>query len=323
MSGSTVFISKTIPLRGLERLKENCQVKLREDETPIPLEEYKRSVVGMDALFIHPPAPINKEILDLAGPQLKVVGTMSVGLDHVDLEECRRRGVKVGYTPEVLTKAVAEMTVGLTLATARRYEEAMRSVHNGVWGTRWENALWMAGQQISDSVVGIVGLGRIGLAVARRLKAFEPSRILYCGNSPKQGGVDIGAEFVSFEELLSASDFVIATCAISEKTKGLFNESAFKQMKNNAVFINVTRGVLVDQEALFQALTTNQIAAAGLDVTTPEPLPTNHKLLSLPNCTVTPHLGSATSSTRNAMCDLTVDNILAGLRGQQLPSPAC
>ena len=198
----------------------------------------------------------------------------------------------------------------------------LQSVNNGVWGTKWENSLWLAGKELSGSVIGIVGLGRIGLATAKRLKAFEPSRLVYCGNSPKQAGADIGAEFVNFEELLSISDFVIATCAITPATTGLFDKKAFSLMKNDAIFINVTRGQLVDQEALYEALTTRGIGAAGLDVTTPEPLPTNHKLLSLPNCTVTPHLGSATTVTRNAMCDLTVDNILAGLNGQSLSTPA-
>lgn len=323
MSGTpSVFINKTIPLKGLEKLKEKCRVVIHDGDRLITMEEYKEAVVGMNALFIHPPEPVNKEILDIAGPQLKVVGCMSVGLDHIDLEECRSRGIKVGYTPNVLTNAVAEMTLALTLATARRLEEGLRAVHEGVWGTRWDNSLWLAGHEISNSVVGIVGLGRIGFATAKRLRAFDPAKILYCGNSEKPEAAEIGAEFVSLDDLLAKADFVIATCAITNKTRGLFNQTAFQKMKSSAIFINVTRGQLVDQEALYQALTTNQIAAAGIDVTTPEPLPTNHKLLSLNNCTVTPHLGSATTVTRTKMCDVTVENILAGLEDKPLPSPA-
>uniref|UniRef100_A0A0B7A6L8 Glyoxylate reductase/hydroxypyruvate reductase n=1 Tax=Arion vulgaris TaxID=1028688 RepID=A0A0B7A6L8_9EUPU len=266
--------------------------------------------------------PIIKETLDIFGPQLKVVGTMSVGLEHIDLVECQKRGVKVGYTPNVLTESVAEVAVTLTLATARRLEEAFQAVRSGVWGTKWENALWMTGKQIFGSVIGIVGLGRIGIATAKRLAAFQPAKIVYTGNSPKVYAEDIGAVFLSFEELLEVSDYVIATCSINETSKGLFGAEAFKRMKPSAIFINVTRGALVDQEALYDALSNNKIAAAGLDVTTPEPLPPDHKLLSLRNFILTPHIGSATTATRNAMCELTVDNILAGLSNQPLPSPA-
>lgn len=311
----SVFISKPVPLAGLARLRETCNVNHREDESPISLEEFKQSIKGVDAIFVHPPAPINKETLDAAGPQLKVVGAMSVGLDHIDLEECKRRGVKVGYTPDVLTTACAEMALSLMLATARRFQEGLNAVASGEWGKRWDNSLWLAGHEIAGSVVGVVGLGRIGVATAKRIKAFEPSRLLYCGNAAKPEGASIGAEFVAFEELLAQSDFVIATCAITPATKGLFGTKAFSLMKPTSVFINVTRGVLVDQEALYTALTTGQISAAGLDVTSPEPLAPGHKLLALPNCTVTPHISSATVATRNAMCELTVDNILAGLRG--------
>lgn len=193
---------------------------------------------------------------------------------------------------------------------------------NGTWGSTWANGMWMAGKQISGSTIGIIGLGRIGFAVAKRLHAFEPSKMLYCGNTPKACASEINAEFVPFKALLNDSDFVIATCAITDSTRQLFNANAFREMKSSAIFINVTRGALVDQDDLYDALTSGKIAAAGLDVTTPEPLPTDHKLLSLSNCTVTPHLGSATAETRNAMCELVVDNLLAGLHDKPLPSPA-
>ncbi|CAG5128250.1 unnamed protein product [Candidula unifasciata] len=319
---ATVFVSRPCPPQGLERLRRHCNVVLNDSETNLTNEAFIKAIPGVDALFIFPPAPINKETLDIIGPQLKVIGTMSVGLDHIDLAECRKRGVKVGYTPDVLTDAVAELTVALTLATARRFEEGFQAVRSGTWGTRWENALWLTGKQISGSVIGIVGLGRIGFATAKRLAAFQPARIFYTGRSPKDYAKEIGAVFLTFEELLEVSDFVIATCSINETNKGLFGAEAFKKMKTSAIFINVTRGALVDQDALYEALSTNHISAAGLDVTTPEPLPPDHKLLTLKNFVLTPHLGSATSTTREAMCELTVDNILAGLNDLPLPSPA-
>ncbi|CAL1547529.1 unnamed protein product [Lymnaea stagnalis] len=304
------------------RLEQQCRVvTINKDENIVPRQKFLEAIKGAHALFLNPYSRVDAEVLDTAGPQLKVIATCSVGLEHIDLKECERRGVKVGYTPNVLDKAVAELAVALTLATARRLEEAFQSVRDGVWGTLWENCLWMCGKQVSGSVVGIVGLGRIGFETAKRLAAFEPSKILYCGNTPKAYADTIRADFVSFHELLETSDFVVATCSINDSTRGLFDKEAFKRMKADAIFINVSRGALVNQDDLYEALSSNQIGAAGLDVTTPEPLPPNHRLLKLRNCVVSPHLGSATVRTRAAMCDVCVENIFAGLNGKDLPSP--
>lgn len=174
---------------------------------------------------------------------------------------------------------------------------------------------------MKGSTVGIVGLGRIGFAVAQRLKSFQVSKFLYCGHNSKPQADDIGAEFVSFEKLLQNSDFVVACCAVSDENKGLFNTKAFQLMKDSAIFINVTRGTLVDQDDLYDALTTGKICAAGIDVATPEPIPTNHPLTKLNNCVMTPHIASATHITRAKMFNLTIRNIMAGLRGEPLPSP--
>lgn len=304
------------------RLEKLCRVvTINKDEINVPRQKFLEAIKGADALFVYPFTRVDAEALDAAGPQLKVIATGSVGLEHIDLKECEKRGVKVGYTPNVLNKAVAELAVALTLATARRLEEAFQSVKNGVWGTSWDDNLWMCGKQVSGSVIGIVGLGRIGFETAKRLAAFEPSKILYCGNTPKSYADTIKAEFVSFHELLGASDFVIATCSINDSSRGLFNREAFKRMKRDSIFVNVTRGALVNQDDLYEALVSNQIGAAGLDVTTPEPLPPNDRLLKLSNCVVSPHIGSATVGTRAAMFDVCVENIFAGLNGKDLPSP--
>lgn len=317
-----VFISRGAPPEPLKKLSEVCEIRQWTEEKFISKKELMVKAAGAHALFVHPPDPVDAEVLDAVGPQLQVVGSMSVGLDHIDLQECKKRGLAVGYTPGVLTTAVAELTVGLLLATARRMSEAFRAVHNGVWGTRWDNALWMTGTQLSGTTIGVVGLGRIGMAVAKRIKAFEPSKILYCGHSAKTYAHEVEAEFVSFKDLLTCSDIVIATCSVSAENRNLFNHQAFSYMKPSAIFINVTRGALVDQDALLKALTTGQIAAAGLDVTTPEPLPPSHPLLQLHNCTVLPHVASGTRYARTQMCQITVDNILAGLRGEALPFAA-
>ncbi|KAK6969845.1 glyoxylate reductase/hydroxypyruvate reductase [Biomphalaria glabrata] len=316
-----VLVSHQWPPEILLRLKEHCQVKVLGSDSFTTQEEFLKALPGADAVIIIPSITIDNKVLDIAGPQLKVIATASAGLGHIDLNECRRRGIKVGYVADTVTKAVAEMTISLMLATARRLDEAMQSVKTGAWGTKWDSALWMCGKQVSGSVIGIVGLGRIGLATAKRLSAFEPSRILYSGNSVKPEAAKVRAEFVSFSELLETSDFVIATCSVHARNQKLFNAEAFARMKKDSVFINVTRGALVDQDALYDALSTHKIGAAGLDVTTPEPLPTDHKLLTLKNCLITPHIASGTIETRMAMCSLTVDNILAGLTDNPLPCP--
>ena len=196
------------------------------------------------------------------------------------------------------------------------------AVVNGGWGSTWANSLYLAGKDIKNSTVGIVGLGRIGLAVAKRLVPFGVKDILYCGRSKKSYDSEVNAKFVPFDNLLSQSDFVIACCSINPSNVKLFNAEAFKKMKNSAIFINTTRGALVDQDDLYQALKGGELHAAGLDVTTPEPIPRDSPLLTLSNCTIVPHLGSASVVARNAMTDLTARNILAGLKGEPLITPA-
>lgn len=197
----------------------------------------------------------------------------------------------------------------------------MQSVVNGGWGSTWENSLFLCGKDIKNSTVGIVGLGRIGLAVAKRLVPFGVKDILYTGHSKKSYDSDVNAKYVSFDELLGQSDFVIACCSINPSNVKLFNAAAFKKMKKSAIFINTTRGALVDQDDLYDALKVGELHAAGLDVTTPEPIPLDSPLLTLSNCTITPHLGSASVVARTAMADLTVNNILAGLKGEPLITP--
>ncbi|KAK3739150.1 hypothetical protein RRG08_045379 [Elysia crispata] len=318
-----VYAAISMPLEGMNRLRKLCQVTVNDRDQDPTRQEFLDGARGMDALIIYPQVTVDKELLDTAGPQLKVIGTFSVGLDHIDINLCKKRGVKVGHTPDVLTTATAEAGVNLVMATARRIQECIRAVKDGVWGTVWDNAMWLAGKEIAGSVIGIVGLGRIGLAIAKRLAAFEVSKILYTGrNSRPESAESIGAEFVTFDQLLEQSDFVIVACSANDSNKGLFNAAAFKKMKNTAILVNISRGVVVDQDALYNALKSGEIGAAGLDVTTPEPLPTSSPLLTLPNCLVTPHNAPCTVTTRNAMCELTVDNILTGLEGRPLKAPA-
>lgn len=178
----------------------------------------------------------------------------------------------------------------------------------------------MCGYGLTESTVGIVGLGRIGQAIARRLKPFGVRRFLYTGSQPRpQEAAEFQAEFVPVLQLAAESDFVIVACSLTPATRGLCSKDFYQRMKKTAVFINISRGEVVNQDDLYQALTSGQIAAAGLDVTTPEPLPTNHPLLTLKNCVILPHIGSATYRTRNTMSVLAANNLLAGLRGSRCP----
>uniref|UniRef100_A0A8C3FIE6 D-isomer specific 2-hydroxyacid dehydrogenase NAD-binding domain-containing protein n=1 Tax=Chrysemys picta bellii TaxID=8478 RepID=A0A8C3FIE6_CHRPI len=261
----------------------SCNIEQWDSDEPVPRSELLEKVAGIRGLYCLLTEKIDAEVLDAAGPSLQVVSTMSVGYDHVSLEELKKRGIRLGYTPDVLTEAVAELTVALLLATSRRLLEAVDEAKNGGWGT-WK-PLWMCGYGLTDSTVGILGLGRIGAAVMARLKPFGVKRFLYADTGPRPDmATKIPAEFVPLEELARHSDFVVVCCALTPETQGICASSLFSLMKDTAIFINTSRGGVVNQEDLYQALVNGQIAAAGLDVTEPEPLPIDHPLLKLKNC---------------------------------------
>ncbi|XP_019935889.2 glyoxylate reductase/hydroxypyruvate reductase-like isoform X2 [Paralichthys olivaceus] len=314
-----VFVTRRIPQEGLKILSAaaECEVSLWDSSEPVPRAELLKGVQKADGLLCMLTDKIDAEVLDAAGPNLKVISTMSAGFDHLALDEIKKRGIRVGYTPDVLTDATAELTVALLLATARRLPEGMEEVKNGGWSS-WD-PLWLRGYGLSGSTVGIIGLGRIGMAVAQRLMSFGVKRLLYSGTTAKAQAAEVKGEFVPLDTLVPESDFIVITCSLTPETLGLCDKAFFSKMKNTAILINSSRGTVVNQDDLYEALSSGQIAAAGLDVTTPEPLPTNHPLLTLKNCVVLPHIGSATYATRGVMAVLTVQNLLGGLRGTEMP----
>lgn len=287
-------------------------------DSSMPRDLFLKEVKGAEGIICMLSDKIDKELLQAAGPQLKVVSTMSVGYDHIDLETARKNDVKIGYTPDVLTDATADLTVLLTLAAARHMKSGIRACETGEW-REWRPD-WLCGYQFKGKTLGVVGMGRIGQTVAQRLKAFGIDRVVYWGRNEKPGVKEsLNADFVSFDELAKESDFVVACCALTPDTKEIFNYDAFKKMKKNAVFVNTARGGVVDQDGLVRALEENLIAGAGLDVTTPEPLPTDHKLFQLSNCVILPHIGSATIEARETMGDMCIDNVVAALNNKKLP----
>lgn len=313
-----VFVSRRIPEKAKALITSHCNAILWEKDEPPPRDEYLQKIAGIDGLFCLLTDKIDAELLDAAGPNLKVVSTMSVGYDHVDVKECAKRDVSVGYTPGILTKATAELTIALLLATTRRLKEGIQAVENGEWGT-WK-PMWLCGQGLDGATVGVVGMGRIGFTVARCLNPFGVAKFLYCGQRNPEADAELNAQFVDIEKLYAESDFVIATCALTPETAGMFNADAFRKMKKTAVFVNSSRGGVVNQDDLIAALKKGEIGAAGLDVTVPEPLPTDSPLLRLKNCVVLPHIGSATHNTREAMAVLAAQNLIAGVKGEKMPS---
>lgn len=319
MSKPKVVVTRRVPRAGLELVQQETDVRLWDSDEPIPRSTLLEWVKGIDGLYCLLTERIDDELLDAAGPSLKVVSTLSVGYDHVDVDACRRHNVAVGNTPGVLTDTTADLAVALMLATARRIPESIDAIRHGEW-TTWKPE-WMAGYDLHGSTVGIVGFGRIGYAVARRLRGFD-CRILYTDLAPRPNvDAELGTQHVDLDTLLKESDFVTIHTALTPETHHLFNAKTFAKMKRTAILVNTSRGGTVDQEALYDALVSGEIAGAGLDVTTPEPLPVDHPLLKLPNCIVLPHIASASYATRAKMAVLAAENVIAGVKGQPLPNP--
>ncbi|XP_011502982.1 PREDICTED: glyoxylate reductase/hydroxypyruvate reductase-like [Ceratosolen solmsi marchali] len=310
----------SIPEVALKLLRDECNVDIWDQDIPIPKTELLLRIKGVDALFCVITNKIDDEVLNAAGSNLKIIATMSVGVDHLDLQAIKLRNILVGHTPGVLTDAVAELTMGLLLVTARRLIEANRSIYKGEWKS-W-SPLWMTGSRISGSNVGIVGLGRIGLRIAEYLCSFGVNQILYTSRTEKPAATKLGAHKVNLDFLLNNSDFVIVTIALVPESREMFNKETFVKMKKSAIFINVSRGEVVHQPSLIEALKNGTIQAAGLDVMTPEPVPLDSELLKLNNCVIFPHLGSAAIKTREEMSIITAKNILAVLHSQPDEMPA-
>ena len=315
-----MLVTRVIPDEGLEPVREACEVDLWSDELPPPRDELLRRVAGVDGLLSLLTDRVDDELLDAAGPQLKVVSNFAVGFDNIDVPAVTRRGIPAGNTPGVLTETTADLAFALLMAAARRIPESVDYVREGSWRT-WGPMLLM-GVDVHGATLGIVGFGRIGREVARRGRGFG-MRILYHDVHPAtpEEEAELGARRVELDELLRESDFVSLHVNLTPETHHLVDAEALRAMKPTAVLVNTSRGPVVDPDALTDALRGGEIFAAGLDVTDPEPLPADHPLVSLPNCVVVPHIASASKVTRGKMAAMAAANLLAGLRGERLPTP--
>jgi glyoxylate reductase len=278
------------------------------------------SIEPVDGLYTYGHPQVGGTLLDrLAG--LKVISNYGVGVDHIDLAASAARGIPVGNTPGVLEATTADLGFALLLASARRVVDGARYAHSSEF-VRYDPG-YMLGREVHGKTLGIIGMGRIGRHVARRAIGFDMT-VLYHNRNRRD---DVESElapsvrFAGKDELLKLSDYVMLCVPLTGQTRGLIGAKELESMKPTATLINIARGAIVDTDALTEAIAQNRIAAAALDVTEPEPLPRNHRLLSLPNVVITPHLGSATVETRRRMAELSVENLMAGLRGEPLPYP--
>jgi glyoxylate reductase len=309
-----VMIGKLMP-PAQQRLLEHCDVRIWENNEPIPADliaEWLRDAEGLVSSWN---IEVNKQLLALA-PQLKVIVQPAVGYDNIDIDACTKRGIPFGNTRGVLVEATADLAFALLLCSARRIHEGWDFVRQGNWKAGKSLAF---GIDLYGKTLGIVGMGQIGAAVARRAKAFGMD-VIYFNRNRRKDEQELGVAYAMFDELLGRADCIIVLTPLSPETRAMFGHEEFRKMKSTAFFVNAARGPLVDTEALIDALMTNKIAYAALDVTNPEPLPWDHPLLKFPNVLITPHIGSATIETRTCMSQLTVDNLLAGLAKQPLLS---
>jgi glyoxylate reductase len=307
-----VLISHTLPKDWISLLEDKCEIFVG----PYDASELAPFLIDLlprvEGLFTLLTIPVTESIVKNS-PKLRVVSNMAVGVDNIDVNACTVRKIPVGNTPGVLTESTADLTMSLLLSLARNIPQASQDAKEGRWKT-WSPAGWL-GTELSVSTLGIIGMGKIGKAVARRAKGFG-MKILF--TDPNVIHVKDATQ-VPLNELLKKSDFISLHAPLTEDTRGIINHDSFSLLKPTAILINAARGPLVDTPALLNALQNHRIAAAALDVTDPEPLPPTHPLYKLPNCLIVPHIGSATQYTRRMMAELACKNLLAGLQGERLP----
>lgn len=317
MSKPKVFVTRLIPEKGLELIRDSCDMDLWQAELPPGREELLQHVRGVDGLLCLLTEQIDGEVMDEAGPQLKVISNHAVGFDNIDVMAATTRKIPVGNTPEVLTDATADFAFALMMAVTRRIPEGERYIHAGKWKT-W-GPLTLLGGELTGATLGLIGFGRIGKAMARRAVGFD-MRVIYYDPNETKPNPDLKASPVDFETLLEESDYVSLHAPLTPDTHHLIDSEALSKMKSNAVLVNTSRGPVVDPEALYEALKEKRIFGAGLDVTEPEPLPLDSPLLTLDNIVITPHIASASKETRAKMAWMAARNLIAGVKGEPLPN---
>jgi glyoxylate reductase len=313
-----VFVTRVLPEVGMTLIQNACDAEVWQEPLPPPAAVLRSKLANLDGLVALLTDVLDVETLDQA-PHLKVVSNFAVGFNNIDVPACTERGIAVGNTPGVLTDATADMAFCLLIAAARRVVEGHNYTLAGKWHT-WE-PLGHLGQDLVGRTLGIIGMGRIGYAMAKRCHGGWDMPVLYHDvHRHAQAEADLGARQVDLSTLLRDSDFISLHTDLNDQTRGMIGAAELNTMKRTAILINTARGPLIDSHALAEALNAGTIFAAGLDVTDPEPLRMDDPLLKLPNVVIAPHIASATVNTRNQMAEICARNLIAGVTGQPLPA---
>ncbi len=317
MAKPKVFVARLIPDEGLAMLRDLVDMKVWQDELPPPrrvmLDEARQS----DGLISLLTDKVDAELMDL-NPRLKVISNYAVGYDNIDIPAATARGIPIGNTPGVLTDTTADLAFTLMMAVARRLQESIDFVRAGKWKT-WGPML-LTGQDVHGATLGVVGFGRIGQGMAKRASGFGMRVLYYDVYRREDLEKSMGVTYADMDTLLHESDFVTLHTDLNESTRHMMNAAAFAKMKKTAIVVNTARGPIIDPQALYDALKTGKIGGAALDVTEPEPIPLDSPLLTLPNCLIVPHIASASVATRAKMAQMAAANLIAGLRGDKLPT---
>jgi glyoxylate reductase len=310
---------RRIPEPGPTMLSKKYSVTMNRKSLSPSREEILRNVVNKDALLCSLSERIDKEVMEKAGPKLKVISTLSTGYDHIDVKEAKKRGIHVTFTGEVLSEATADLTFALILAISRQVVLAVNYIRQKKWKVGWSPDLFL-GSNVYGKTLGLIGAGRIGRAVAHRAKGFDMN-IIYHNRRRLETKLEheIGAKYVELDTLLRESDFLSIHANLNAESTDMMNESKLKRMKNTAFLINTSRGQVVDERSLIKALRKKWIAGAALDVYESEPLETNSPLIKMENLVLLPHIGSATYQVRSKMSEIAAQNIIELLSGRKTP----
>jgi glyoxylate reductase len=317
MSKFKVLVTRRIPDSGLKILIETCDLDIFEGEAPISRDVLLKRIKGKDGLLCLLSDRIDKEIVAAGGRSLKVISNYAVGYNNIDVEEATKSGVLVTNTPGVLTDATADLTWALLLACARRIPKSDSLVRDGRF-VGWSPTL-LLGREVYGKTLGIIGMGEIGAAVARRAKGFGMKTIYHNRKRNPEAEKELGAMYVSVDDLLRNSDYVSLHVSLNPETRHLIGEKEFAMMKPTAILLNASRGEVIDEKALIKALKEGRIDSAGLDVYEKEPR-LSPGLAELDNVVLTPHTGSATYESRDKMAVMAAENLVAGLRGERPPN---
>ena len=313
-----VFITRRLPQPALDLILPACDAEVWQDELPPPRDVLLSKVRDVEGLLSLLTDKIDAALMDHA-PKLKVISNCAVGYDNIDVAAATQRGIAVGNTPGVLTETTADFAFALLMAAARRLVEADRYTRAGKWKT-WGLTV-LLGQDIYGATLGLIGLGRIGAAMAKRAKGFDMRVLYYDPYRREDLEQQLGITFADLDTVVREADFVSVHTPLTNETKHLINADLLRKMKKTAILVNTSRGPVVDQAALYVALRDGIIAGAALDVTDPEPIAMDDPLLTLENCIIAPHIASASVTTRTKMAVMAAENLLAGLRGERLPNP--